>query len=238
MSRNRIALLRKQKGLSQEQLASKLSITQQRQSQIESGSVEPTTREITILMQEIGASFQDMFVADTSDGKCCGILITYTQLETNALTHIDPNFNTLIYGESGSREKVITNILKDNEGKDIYLFFNTTVGNQRYIMAYFHLDRVLHTGVHNEEISGLPECSAKHHDNLILVGDREKSKILSLPLLLDKKLALSLYSLGFEETEFLEESKELATISNKTRMHRQLSEADTKILLDKCFNRG
>ena len=46
------------------------------------------------------------------------------------------------------------------------------------------------------------------------------------------------YSLGFKEDEFIEEEKELSHISNKTRMHRLLSDADTEILLNKCKSRG
>ena len=235
MSKNRIALLREAKKLTQEQLANKLEIKQQRLSQIESGSIEPTTNEIGTLIRELKSNFQDIFlVDDTTDEKCCGILITYVQLEE----HVDPNYNVLVYGETGMREKVIKNILDENEGKDKYLFFNTTIGGKRYITGYFHINEVLEKGIHDAKIKSLPDCAAKFDDRLIITGNRKSSKILTFPLLLDKKLALSLFSLGFTEEQFIEESKELSIISNKTRQHRSLTEADTKILLNKCKSRG
>lgn len=239
MKKNRIKNLREVEKMTQVELAQKLETTQQRMSQIENGSVEPNLSETAKLLKLFSCSFEELFeLGEENDSrKYSGILITYTPLEE----HIDPNYNYLIYGESSRKAVHIKNVLKDNSSKDnqgMYLFFNTKINDKRYITAYFSIDKVLHRGEDDEEISKLPECSAKLNDTLIITGERNNSKILIHPLLLDKALALSLYSLGFQEAEFVEEEKELSCISNKTRMHRLLSEADTKILIDKCKNRG
>ncbi|MBL4937718.1 helix-turn-helix domain-containing protein [Clostridium sp. YIM B02515] len=237
MRKNRIKNLREMMELTQGQLAEMMGTTQQRISQIENGSVEPSITEVSKLLKIFWCSFDELFVEEElSDENCTSILITYKPLED----HVDPNFNYLIYGESGQKESRIINILDENRNgyKQIYIFFNTTINGSRYITGYFLIDKVLKRSDDDEEINNLPDCSAKFDDSLIIVGNREKSKILTFPLLFDKKLALSLYSLGFQEEEFIDEDKELAHISNKTRMHRLLSDADTRILLSKCEKRG
>lgn len=163
------------------------------------------------------------------------LLITYID-PSEINNHVDPDFKNLVYGDVKDRGYVLLNNL--NEGS--YIFFNTKIGHERYITGYYYFSKLLLKGRDDKEISQLTSDAKK--DEVILIGDREKSKILTKPLLLDKQLMMKLKSLHADEKYFQEklaENKtELESINYKTRTHRKLSDKDKDFLLQLCENRG
>lgn len=163
------------------------------------------------------------------------LMITYIQPE-KIKNHIDPDFNNLVYGDVNERGYILLNNLSEGS----YVFFNTKIGNYRYITGYYYFEKLLVKGRDDKEISKL-DSDAKY-DDIILLGNKEKSKILTNPLLLDKNLMMQLKSLKADltyfEEKFRQSKSELEAINYKTRTHRKLSEADKDLLLKLCKNRG
>lgn len=163
------------------------------------------------------------------------LLITYID-PSEINNHVDPDFKNLVYGDVKDRGYVLLNNLSEGS----YVFFNTKIGDKRYITGYYYFGKLLLKGRDNKEISQL--TSDAKTDEVILIGDRVKSKILTKPLLLDKELMIKLKSLKADEKYFedkLNENKtELAAINYKTRTHRKLSDRDKDFLLQLCENRG
>ena len=65
------------------------------------------------------------------------LLIPYV----NLLNHPDPLFEEYTYGEGGARGKKLKNHVKKGD----YIFFHTSKRNQKYITAYYIVDRVIDT---------------------------------------------------------------------------------------------
>ena len=227
---NRIKALRQMFKISQIDLAKELNISQKRVSNIENGILDPSLKEIFILMKLFKCKFEDLFInEEESVDMAKGILIKYIHRED----HIDPNYTHLVYGDSDKRAARLKNIVD----KDSTIFFQTTIDGKAYITGCFVVEKILKAGEDDEEIKTL-DCDAKY-DSLIVIGSRKESKILTSPLCLDKKLVNELKSLEITEDRFTNSnSTELSVISSATREHRVLSEMDVKILKDKCKLRG
>lgn len=150
--------------------------------------------------------------------------------------HVDPDFKNLVYGDVEARGYILLN----NLGEGSYIFFNTTIGDKRYITGYYYFKKLLLKGRDDDEINKV--SSDAKTDEIIVIGDKEKSKILTKPLLLDKELITTLKSIKADEKyfdkKFKENKTELMAINYKTRTHRKLSEEDKDILLNLCENRG
>jgi hypothetical protein len=157
------------------------------------------------------------------------LLIKYIFREDN---HVDPNFTYLTYGDSGSRGSQISSTISPGS----YVFFHTSYNGKGYITAYFYVERVLTKEENDAEIASLLTDSKV--DDVVILGSRERSKILTYPLPFDRNLAVELTSLGIESARFDNGQSELQTISNATRTHRELSDVDVEILLNKCLNLG
>ena len=160
------------------------------------------------------------------------LLVTYS-LECAEKGHIDPNFIMLTYGDSNSKGKII----QDNLEVGSYIFFNTRIGESRYITAYYYVEKVLSKlkGQGNK-INNL-NCSAKE-DDVVVIGNREKSKILTCPLILDKKLMMKLKSFNAGEEYFASKKSELEAIKDKTLNHKILLESEKELLIKLCEKRG
>lgn len=157
------------------------------------------------------------------------LLIKYILREDN---HVDPNFTYLTYGDSGNRAIQIQKTIKPGS----FVFFHTSYNGKAYITAYFYVERVLKKDDNPAEIAALNTDSKV--DEVIILGSRERSKILTYPLPFDQTLAEQLTSLKIGEEKFTGNLSELQTISNSTRSHRILSNTDVELLLEKCLNRG
>ena len=70
------------------------------------------------------------------------LLITYS-IECAEGGHVDPNFTQLVYGNSVKNG----NIIKKHITPGSYIFFNARIGGNRYITAYFYVEKVLIRGV-------------------------------------------------------------------------------------------
>lgn len=161
------------------------------------------------------------------------LIVTYSSEKAES-GHVDPNFTMLVYGDSGHKG----NVIKTNLDKGSYIFFNTRIGTQRYITAYYYIEKIL-SKAHGQasEILSL-KCDAKD-DEVVVIGNREKSKILTSPLLLDKNLMMKLKSFGADGTFFSNKSRtELQLISDKTLNHHILPEWEKEELIYLCLNRG
>lgn len=157
------------------------------------------------------------------------LLVKYILREDN---HVDPNFTYLTYGDSGNKAIQIQKTIKPGS----YVFFHTSYNGKAYITAYFYVERVLNKDDNPAEIAALITDSKV--DEVIILGSRERSKILTYPLPFDQSLAEELTSLKIGEDKFTGNLSELQTISNSTRTHRRLSNPDVELLLEKCINRG
>lgn len=160
------------------------------------------------------------------------LIVTYS-LECAQNGHIDPDFNVLMYGDSDVKGRKI----KDNLQKDSYIFFNTRIGDNRYITAYYCVEKILSKDNGQKDEIEMLKCSAKN-DEVVVIGNREKSKILTCPLLLDKKLAMQLKSFEVSEEYFNSKKSELQAIKDKTLNHRILLEEEKELLKKLCSNRG
>lgn len=158
-----------------------------------------------------------------------GMLVKYTFNKNN---HVDPNFSYLTYGESGQKGKQILN----NITKGFYIFFHNSFDKKAYITAYFCVEKVLTIHENQLEINTLPTDSKG--DEIVVLGNRKSSKILTFPILFDKKLVLKLRSLGIFQKRFTKGQTELQVISSATRTHRVLSSEDVGLLLDDCMYHG
>ncbi|AYD39519.1 hypothetical protein D4Z93_02765 [Clostridium fermenticellae] len=159
------------------------------------------------------------------------MLITYSD-ECARNGHVDPNFTQLVYGDGGNKGEA----LKNNLSEGSYLFFNTRIGNKRYITAYFYIEKILLKGKNNIEISAL-NCDAKN-DNVIFIGSRQFSKILTIPLELNKSLLLKLKSYKATDEYFASKSSELVAIKDKTLNPTVITEDEKEFLMELCNNRG
>ena len=163
------------------------------------------------------------------------LLITYSS-DCAKNGHIDPNFTKLIYGDSKHEGNVIKNHLQPGS----YVFYNTNINGSRYITAYFYVEKILNENDNKAEIDAL-NCSA-NEDEVVIIGSRLFSKILTLPLKLDKQLLVDLKSFKIDNDYFQDKAsngyKELQAISHKTYNNKLLSDGDKDLLLEKCKNRG
>lgn len=163
------------------------------------------------------------------------MLITYTDPVDNN-NHVDPDFTKLLYGDSS-----YVSLIKENLEEGSYVFFNTRIGSDRYITAYFYVEKVLYRGNNDAEIDGLNFCGVEV-DKAFIVGSRVHSKILTTPLLFGKQLATEVTSLNMPLTYFTQgyfkDKSILSAISSKTRNPVILSDRDKDILLDKCKYKG
>lgn len=163
------------------------------------------------------------------------LLITY--VDPGAIgNHVDPDFKNLVYGDSGDRGYILLNNLQ----KGSYVFFNTTISDKRYITGYFCVDKILMKNRDDSEILKL-ESDAKQ-DEIIIIGSRDKSKVLTRPVLFDRNVIMSLPALKADKNYFDEKFKnnfsELSAINSKTRTHRKLKDFDRDILLKICEHKG
>lgn len=157
------------------------------------------------------------------------LLVKYILREDN---HVDPNFTYLTYGDSGKKATQILKIVEPGS----YVFFHTSYNGKAYITAYFYVERVLNKNDNPAEIAML--ITDSREDEVIILGSRERSKILTYPLPFNQTLAEKLTSLKIGEEKFIGNLSELQAISNSTRSHRKLSRTDVELLLEKCLNRG
>jgi len=158
------------------------------------------------------------------------LLIPYVPLSW----HHDPILDEFTYGDSESRARKLKRDLKRGD----YVFFHTTIRGQRYITAYYVIDRVLDTRIaasdraivakyKNPHIDEYRKGERQDYDDAVIFGDPVLSKKLPRPLLFDRTLAekLSLaipFKEGFTETQ---------CIGSATRQWRELTEQDVQILL-------
>jgi hypothetical protein len=159
------------------------------------------------------------------------MLVTYSA-ECAKDGHIDPNFTQLVYGNSGNKG----DSLKNNLSEGSFLFFNARIGNKRYITAYFYIEKILVKDRQDAEIKGL-NCDAKD-DTYIFIGSRQFSKVLTIPLELDKSLLLKLNSYGTTEEYFASKSSELVAIKDKTLNPTVITEEEKEFLIGLCKDRG
>lgn len=163
------------------------------------------------------------------------IIVTYSA-ERAENGHVDPNFTQLIYGNN---EKNGT-IFRNNVSLGSYVFFNTRIGDKRYITAYFYVEKILRKGEHDLEIAALT-CDAKD-DDVIMIGSRTLSKVLTIPLLLDKELMMKIISFGADEQYFKKKDlfnrSELQAISDITLNPCVITETEKEMLIELCKDRG
>jgi hypothetical protein len=163
------------------------------------------------------------------------LIVTYSAEKAQS-GHIDPNFTQLVYGNSNKNG----NVLKKNVEVGSYIFFNSRIGNKRYITAYFYVEKILLKGEDDEEISAL-NCSAKE-DEVIILGSRTFSKVLTIPLELDKELMQEIKSYN-ADSEYFNNKKangieELEAIKDKTLNPKVINQFEKELLLKKTKNRG
>lgn len=160
------------------------------------------------------------------------LLIPYVYL----YNHPDPLFDEFTYGES-TPSRVVK--LKETKKGD-YVFFHTSIRGQKYVTAYYVVDRVKDTvvAIKNQNIRSKynnPHMSEmmggkrpKESDDVILFGDPILSRKLKVPLLFNKELAKKL-SLNIQ---FPIKRTETQAIGSATRAWRELSAKDVGILFD------
>jgi len=158
------------------------------------------------------------------------LLIPYVPLSW----HHDPMLEEFTYGDSESRARKLKRDLKRGD----YVFFHTTIRGQRYITAYYIIDRVLDTRdaasdraivakYKNPHVDEYRKGERRDHDDAVIFGDPILSKKLPRPLLFNKTLAQKL-SLAIPFKEGFTENQ---CISSATRQWRKLTEKDVDILL-------
>ena len=159
------------------------------------------------------------------------MLVTYSA-ECAKYGHVDSNFTQLVYGNGGNKGEA----LKNNLSEGSYLFFNARIGNKRYITAYFYIEKILIKGKNDAEIEAL-NCHAKD-DDFVFIGSRQFSKVLTIPLELDKSLLLRLSSYKATEEYFASKSSELVAIKDKTLNPTVITEKEKELLIGLCKDRG
>lgn len=159
------------------------------------------------------------------------MLVTYSA-ECAQDGHVDPNFTQLVYGNSGKNGESLKKHLREGS----YLFFNARIGSKRYITAYFYIEKILIKNKNDIEISNL-NCDAKD-DTVVFIGSRQFSKILTIPLELNKSLLLKLNSYEATEEYFVSKSSELVAIKDKTLNPTVITEEEKEFLIGLCKDRG
>lgn len=163
------------------------------------------------------------------------ILITYSA-ECAEEGHVDPNFTQLVYGNSRKNGDII----KKHIIPGSYIFFNANIEQKRFITAYFEVEKILIRGQHDSEINAL-KCDAKV-DEVVVIGDRNHSKILTAPLLLDRALMGKLTSYRADDAYFdgklATGCSELEAIKDKTLNPKVITEQEKELLINLCMNRG
>jgi len=230
MLKNRIRCLRESLNIPQIELARRLGICQNNIEEFESQFTNPNADQISEMLKIFDCSFDKLFSkgVEREEYAYQNLLITYYD---NTLA--DLNFTKLFYGDRYPKACRLQNLNVDEDNnKGSYIFFHTIISDQHYITAYFYCKQILVKGINDEEIqkSGIYNAI----DDVIVVADREKSKILYYPLLLDKKLVLELPSFGLTNDDFRKGMSELNTISNKTRYQRVLFSKDVTVLKSRC----
>jgi hypothetical protein len=164
------------------------------------------------------------------------LLITYSAECAERKGHVDPNFTQLVYGNSGRNGDFIKKHIQPGS----YIFFNARIGDKRYITAYFYVEKILIKGVNDCEINAL-NCDAKD-DEVIIIGSRAFSKILTIPLVLDKALIMKLKHCNADEEFFRRKEacgfSELKAISDATLNPRLITEEEKEMLIDLCKDKG
>lgn len=164
------------------------------------------------------------------------LLITYSAECAESRGHVDPNFTQLVYGNSDRNGDFIKNHMKPGS----YIFFNARIGEKRYITAYFYVEKILLKGEHDSEISAL-NCGAKY-DEVIIIGSRTFSKVLTIPLVLDKLLIMKLQHCNADEEFFRRKEasglSELKAISDATLNPRLITEDEKEMLITLCKDKG
>lgn len=159
------------------------------------------------------------------------LLIPYLHY-AHLLGHPDPLFKEFTYGDAGQRARRLRNDLKNGD----YIFFHTGVGGEKYITAYYIVDRIMDTAMAIKDKNIIAKYINPHilegkwrneDDDVIVFGDPITSKILERPLLfnktLSKKLSLNIpFPKGRTETQ---------AISSATRAWRELTDENVKVLL-------
>lgn len=163
------------------------------------------------------------------------ILITYS-IECAEKGHVDPDFTQLVYGNSGKNGDIIKRHIVPGS----YIFFNANIEQKRFITAYFEIEKVLVKGQQDSEINAL-KCDARS-DEVVVIGDRNRSKILTAPLLFDRKLIGKLTTYKADDTYFdgklASGCSELEAIKDKTLNPKVISEQEKELLISLCRNRG
>lgn len=151
------------------------------------------------------------------------MLVVYTYLKH----HVDPDFLDFTYGDCGRRGR---RFLK-NLSKGSYIFFCRTFGKQRcrYLTGYFKVDKILS----GKEVRKKDLISAdSKNDEIVIFGDKNKSKKLKCPLVFDKRLAKKFKSINFKFYKLNSGLKsDLNRINVHTRTFPYLSEEDKNMLL-------
>lgn len=159
------------------------------------------------------------------------MLVTYSA-DCAKEGHVDPNFTQLVYGNSGNKGDSLRNNLSEGS----FLFFNARIGNKRYITAYFYIEKILVKSKNDAEIEAL-NCDAKD-DTYVFIGSRQFSKILTIPLELNKDLLSKLDSYEATEEYFASKSSELVAIKDKTLNPTVITEEEKEFLIRLCKDRG
>ncbi|MFJ7678277.1 hypothetical protein ACIQXQ_09450 [Peribacillus sp. NPDC097198] len=163
------------------------------------------------------------------------MIVTYSA-EKAKEGHVDPNFTQIVYGNSNKNG----NSIRNNLDIGSFIFFNARIDNKRYITAYFYVEKILIKGENDQEIDSL-NCSAKE-DEVIIIGSRLHSKVLTIPLVLNKDLMEKITSYNADSDYF--ESKKLAgigeleAIKDKTLNPKVITEEEKEMLIKLCKNRG
>ncbi|ETT44732.1 hypothetical protein [Paenibacillus sp. FSL H7-689] len=105
--------------------------------------------------------------------------------------HIDPNFTFLTYGDSDPKK---IQAIERHISQGSYVFFHTSYKDQAFITAYFYVEKVLTRNENANEIDCLRTDSS--NDQIVILGNREHSKILTFPLPFDKRVVDNLPSLN------------------------------------------
>ncbi len=165
------------------------------------------------------------------------LLIYYNEKSDYRKSHPDPTFENEWSFCAGYR------LFKSGEGK--YVFFHSTSKdpktkeNKRYIKAYFLVKNILN-GYRNpivKELKGGANHAFDIPNHCVIIGDKEKSKVLQKPIEFNKELAKKLEfdppkKIKFDiENENGRTLSDLECISSATRNYRCLSDSDVELLL-------
>jgi len=150
--------------------------------------------------------------------------------------HNDPLFKEFTYGDVKARARKLRNVLRKGD----YVFFHTSVGGEKYVAAYYVVDRVLDTAEAIRDRNIVAKFKNPHilefrsgertgeDDDVMVFGDPITSRVLDRPLLFDKALAEKL-SLNIK---FPKRRTEAQAIGSATRSWRELTNEDVGVLLE------